>query len=317
VAGARTATPQSGQGEEQSGRGWAWGWRLAAFAALLLLLTLLLQTGVVLLDPSAVGRLTAGAAAAACAAALIATWVMMSAVESRPPAALGLALSARAAGDLARGVVFGAVLIGLLSLLMLAAGWLDLPNGSAVAAPPVASVLHMTVLLALAALFEELAVRGYAFQVLASARGPAFAVVCTSVVFAALHGANPGVGWAAIGNTLLAGILLGILYWRTFSLWWVTGAHLAWNWTMGVGAGLPVSGLDVGGSLLGLTVTGPGLWTGGEYGPEAGLLLTLVTLAGIAWTASTPRLSRDPAVLALGPLVDPTAGSRRIESEEP
>jgi membrane protease YdiL (CAAX protease family) len=241
---------------------------------------------------------------------------MMSGVESRPPAAVGLAASPRSGRDLARGFVFGTVLIALLCVLMLAAGWVDLPERDASGMQAFSSVLHVTVLLSLAALFEELAVRGYAFQVLARAHGSVFAIGFTSVVFAALHGANPGVGWTAIGNTLLAGILLGILYWRTLSLWWVTGAHLAWNWAMGVVAGLPVSGLDVGGSLVGFTVVGPGVWTGGEYGPEAGLLLTLVTLAGIAWAVRSPRLSRDPAVLAMGPLVDPTAGSRRIESEE-
>ena len=48
--------------------------------------------------------------------------------------------------------------------------------------------------------------------------------------------------------------------------------------------------------------TGPEIWTGGSYGPEGGLALTAVPLAGIAWAVRTPRLRRAPSVLALHPL---------------
>jgi hypothetical protein len=185
---------------------------------------------------------------------------------------------------------------------MAAAGWLGVglawPGGREV----LQSGAHVTVFLLLAAFLEEIAVRGYPFQVLAEALGPGVAVVATSIVFAVLHGANPGVGWTAIWNTFLAGILLGIMYWKTMSLWLVTGAHFTWNWTMGVAAGMPVSGLDLGVSGVESTVRGPELLTGGAYGPEGGWLLATATLAAIIWAASTPRLSRDPAVLALRPL---------------
>jgi len=191
-------------------------------------------------------------------------------------------------------------------LAMAAAGWLQLSGRAPGTLTALGPTLYVTVLLVLAALFEEVAVRGYAFQVLARARGPAVAIVSTSLVFSGLHAANPGAGWAAIWNTLLAGILLGILYWRTLSLWWVTGTHFGWNWTMGVAVGLPVSGLDVGAPVVGVTTGGPSILTGGDYGPEAGLLLTLVTLGGIAWAARTPRLTRDPEVLALGPMIETT-----------
>jgi membrane protease YdiL (CAAX protease family) len=242
---------------------------------------------------------------------------MMSAVESRPPASLGLVVNARAAQDGARGFVLGFVLVAGVGAAMAVAGWLRVslraPGETAALAP----TLYVTAMLVLAAWFEEIAVRGYAFQVLAQARGPTVAVAVTSLVFAALHGANPGVGWTAIVNTLLAGILLGILYWRTLSLWWVTGAHFAWNWTMGTAIGLPVSGLDVGGMLVEGTVVGPVLWTGGDYGPEAGLLLTAATVVGIIWTVRTPRLSRDPEVLALEPIVEPPAQWAKSNACEP
>ena len=304
---------------------WTWIWRLAAYATLLVLALLTFQALLVALDPASIGELTLWGVGAAVAAALVAGWVMMSRVESRPPAALGLVVNRRAARDFSLGCGIGAGLLGSVVLVMAIAGWLNV-TGIGVSSDVIARGMpYVTVLLVLAAFFEELAIRGYPFQLLAGAHGPGVAVGGTAVVFAVLHGANPGVGWGAMGNTLLAGILLGVLYWRTLSLWLVTGTHFAWNWTMGVAAGLPVSGLDVGPALVDVSVSGPDLWTGGAYGPEGGLLLTMATIAGIAWTARTARLSRDPAVLALGPLIggevereNPVSGSEiapRIGSE--
>lgn len=295
---------------EGTGRdGPRWGRRLAAYGFLLVLLTLLLQAAVAVLVPATLERLTLSGAAAACAAALAATWVMMSGVESRSPVALGLALSPRMAVDLVRGVAIGLTLIGLVLGAMILGGWARVSSVGGTAPSNSGSVMHVTLLLLVAAFFEELAVRGYPFQLLARARGPGFAVGATSIVFALLHGANPGVDRTAIANTLLAGILLGILYWKTLSLWLVTGAHFAWNWAMGVGAGLPVSGLEVGSPLARIRVDGPEPWTGGAYGPEGGLLLSVVALLGIAWAARTTGLSRDRAVLAREPLMEMENGS--------
>lgn len=282
---------------------WAWVWRLAAYASLLFLALLTFQALLGALDPASIGEFTLWGVGASVAAAIVAGWVMMSRVESRPPAALGLVVNRRAARDFSLGCGIGVGLLGSVVLVMAIAGWLNV-TGTGVSSEVLAGGMpYVTVLLLLAAFFEELAIRGYPFQLLAGAHGPGVAVGSTAVVFAVLHGANPGVGWGAMGNTLLAGILLGVLYWRTLSLWFVTGTHFAWNWTMGVAAGLPVSGLDVGPALLDVSVSGPDLWTGGAYGPEGGLLLTVATVIGIAWTVNTSRLSRDPAILALGPLI--------------
>lgn len=298
----RTGPPSSTRSPGDRSR-LAWGWRLAGYVALLLLLTVSLQLVVILTSGvDAASPLDIRIVGAAVIAALAASWVMMSRVESRPPAALGLVPGRRALGDFARGCVVGCALVGATCGLMVVAGWLN--PSEVVAARPGSpeSVLDVTALLLLAAFLEELAVRGYPFQVLAEARGPAIAVGATALVFGALHGANPGVGRIAIVNTILAGILLGIMYWRTLSLWLVTGAHLAWNWTMGVAVGLPVSGLDVRGDGETIRVGGPETLTGGDYGPEGGALLGLVTLAGILWLAKSSHLTRDPAVLALSPL---------------
>lgn len=287
----------------------AWGWRLLAYFALLVTFTVLLQVVVLRTGLAEPGELDVWTAGSAAVGALLASWVMMSKVESRAPAALGLLPGRRAAQDFALGAAVGVVLVGATSLLLLAAGWVHVSAVPGSTTSWFGHMVQVTVVLSLAAFSEEIAVRGYPFQVLAERAGPVVATLATAALFAALHGLNPGVGLTAFANTFLAGILLGIMYWKTLSLWLVTGAHVAWNWTMGVAVGLPVSGIDLGSGMTRASLVGPPAITGGTYGLEGGWLLGLFTVAGMAWVARTPRMSRDPAVVALEPL--PCGDDRR------
>jgi len=234
-------------------------------------------------------------------AALAASWVMMSAVESRSLAALGL-VPAEFIADSACGLVAGGLLVaGALGILAItgALSWEFVP---VVPAVWLGSISRTALILGLAAFLEEILFRGYALQLVGEALGPVVGIGLSAITFGAAHAANPGVGSLALLNTVLAGILLGIMYWRTFSIWLVTGVHLGWNGVMSLAADLPVSGLVLGSPAIRATVAGPEIWTGGSYGPEGGLALTLVTFAGIAWAVRTPRLRRAPSVLALHPL---------------
>jgi len=93
-----------------------------------------------------------------------------------------------------------------------------------------------------------------------------------------------------------------VAYWKTYSLWFATGVHFGWNWTMSFAADLPVSGLPMDTPGIEASVTGPRLWTGGDFGPEAGLVVTAVTLAGIAWLLWSDRVGRSLRILALDPI---------------
>jgi len=59
------------------------------------------------------------------------------------------------------------------------------------------------------------------------------------------------------------------------------GLHVTWNLCQGAVFGFPVSGDKEGASLLGIQQGGPTLMTGGAFGPEAGLMGVLASLAGI------------------------------------
>lgn len=262
--------------------GLAWAGRLAAFAGLFIAFGLVFgfATTVIAGLPGAEAaesidwRTVAPVLLAACAA----TWLLAVGIDRRPLSALGLRPGPPGLVELGSGVLAGLAIIGAAILALAAPGWVSWT----VSAAPVLDGLNVSALLLVAAFTEELLFRGYPFRVLHVRFGPVPAVVATSVAFGLVHGANPGVTPLALVNLTLAGVLLGVAYWRSGSLWFVTGLHFGWNWVMAA-SGLPVSGLDVSVSGLEAAVTGPVLWTGGAFGPEGALMITFVTVLGTVW----------------------------------
>ncbi|MYH08726.1 MAG: CPBP family intramembrane metalloprotease [Gemmatimonadales bacterium] len=262
--------------------GWAWAGRLAAFAGLFIAFGLVFGFATALIAglpgteaaESVDWRTVTPVLLAACAA----TWLLAVGVDRRPLSALGLRPGPPGLAELGSGVLAGVAIIGAAILALVAPGWVSWT----VTPAPVLEGVQVSALLLVAAFTEELLFRGYPFRVLHVRFGPVPAVVATSVAFGLVHGANPGVTPLALVNLTLAGVLLGVAYWRSGSLWFVTGLHFGWNWVMAA-SGLPVSGLDVSVSGLEAAVTGPVLWTGGAFGPEGALMITFVTVLGTAW----------------------------------
>lgn len=267
-----------------------------------------------LLPASAVADLaTHLSVAAALVAALFASWWCITRLENRSLAALGLPLDRPALGELGRGLLVGVGLMSLAVAALVLSGSLRWGAQEGGAIGDLAGVLIAgTLFLLVAAFVEELLFRGYPFQALAEEWGGATAIGVTSVAFGLLHLFNPDPSPLGLVNIVLAGVLLGVAYWRTYNLWFPTGLHLGWNATMGIGADLPVSGITPDQRGFGFldtpgfeaVVRGPELWTGGGFGPEAGLAVTLAAGFGIVWLSRTDWLSRSLRVRALGPLPD-------------
>jgi hypothetical protein len=166
---------------------------------------------------------------------------------------------------------------------------------------------------------EEALMRGYLFQALAEAWGGGVALWFTSVVFGLLHLGNPNTSWVGLANIMLAGLFLGLIYWRTASLWWATGAHMGWNWTMGFLADLPVSGLEVVNTPgIEPRIGGPEWLTGGSFGPEGSIVATLVLGLTVIKLWSAPWLRPGKRAREVKPLflsggtkeLDPAEGQR-------
>jgi membrane protease YdiL (CAAX protease family) len=135
-----------------------------------------------------------------------------------------------------------------------------------------------------AAVHEELLFRGYPFQKL-FAWSKLFAIFAGAFVFAALHSSNTSVTLLGLVNVFLGGILLGVAYQRHLRLWFPIGLHLAWNITSGPILGHEVSGYAPLESVLVEIGSGPAWLSGGEFGIEGSVLMTLVEATGIALLA--------------------------------
>jgi hypothetical protein len=146
--------------------------------------------------------------------------------------------------------------------------------------------------LAIAALAEEIAFRGYPFRRLIEAVGPIAATIGMSLFFGLGHALNPGATWTSVFVTMLAGLLLSVAWLRTHGLWLPWGLHFAWNASIGILFGLPISGINDFASVVQTRTFGP-LWlTGGSYGPEGAGFTGVVLLVGVAVLV---RITRDYA----------------------
>ena len=113
-----------------------------------------------------------------------------------------------------------------------------------------------------------------------------------SLLFGLGHVLNPGATMASILVTMLAGLLLSVAWLRTHGLWLGWGLHFAWNASMGILFGLPVSGINDFASFVQTRAFGR-LWlTGGDYGPEGAAFTVIVLLIGIVVLV---RVTRDYA----------------------
>jgi hypothetical protein len=108
-----------------------------------------------------------------------------------------------------------------------------------------------------------------------------------------LHLGNPNATWVSAAGIFLAGLFLAYGYLTTKQLWLPIGLHIGWNFFEGVVFGFPVSGLDIY-RLMRTTISGPDLWTGGAFGPEAGLVLLPGLLLGAALIFAYSRFIRTP-----------------------
>lgn len=132
----------------------------------------------------------------------------------------------------------------------------------------------------LVSLIEETSIRGYVLNSLLHSFNKFGALLVSSLLFALLHLANPNMSIISFVNIFLAGCLLGAGYIFTKSLWLPIGLHFSWNFFLGPVLGFEVSGLSFQG-IINQSVTGPVWLTGGQFGMEGSLLLTLVIVLAI------------------------------------
>lgn len=149
---------------------------------------------------------------------------------------------------------------------------------------------RLLLFLVVAAALEEVVFRGFLLRLWELAAGSRVSLAMTSLIFALLHSGNPSAAPLALLNTVLAGIVLGLLALRSGSLWPALSLHFVWNAAQGPLLGLPVSGLPANGLAVLPMAPGTGLLAGGSYGFEGGLSATLVLVVGCVFLNRSDRV---------------------------
>jgi membrane protease YdiL (CAAX protease family) len=218
---------------------------------------------------------------------LLLLWVRL--FERRGPSALGL--NARGPMRFVRGYLVGlAFLLTVIGVIWIAGGYVVEGAGAFGSAAVGAALLPIGVLLLgfiIQGSSEELLFRGWLMQLIASRHGLWIAVVANSALFALAHAGNIEPSkelYVGLANIVLFGLFISLYAIREGSLWGVCGWHAAWNWLLGLGFGLEVSGtvIDTTPLITDLTGAEGAAWwlTGGVFGPEASLVTTAVLLIG-------------------------------------
>jgi membrane protease YdiL (CAAX protease family) len=241
------------------------------------------------------------------------SWFCLRFLEGLRFASLGYAFHSGWLRDLSQGIGLSAVMIVLVVLIQLGAGGSRIQLNSEWPQSPhlITSIWRAllsgfglaTLLLLVAASFEEIVFRGFVFQTLLRDVPAAVPILLLSLLFGLAHWSNPSRTLFSTTNTILAGIWLAVAYLKTRSLWLPTGLHFGWNWMMGLFFGIPVSGLPLRDSLL-VTTSGSPYWlTGGGYGSEGGFSATLILGLAILviWRAPWWRISPEMAAANLRP----------------
>jgi membrane protease YdiL (CAAX protease family) len=205
-------------------------------------------------------------------------------LDRRSFESLGLKVGRQALFDLLAGIGIVLVQLGFIYGIMSSLGWLTF-DGFAWEFDAPGTVLMTTLLFFVIFLLvgwnEELLSRGYHLQTIASGLNMFWAVLISSAFFGLLHLDNPHATWVSTAGIFFAGVYQSYGYIRTRQLWLPIGLHVGWNFFEGVVFGFPVSGLDIY-ALTRIQVTGPVSWTGGAFGPEAGLILLPSLIVGSA-----------------------------------
>lgn len=206
--------------------------------------------------------------------------------EKRPFWTLGYELK-NAATQYGRGVLIGMLMFGGAVGLLAITGTIAFEKGDPAeqGLAALGGVIIVLIGWVIQGGAEEVVFRGWMLPVVGARYRPWIGLLISSLLFALLHGLNPGLSALAIVNLVLFGVFAGLYAMREGSIWGISALHTVWNWVQGNFFGFEVSGtIASGGTLINLMETGQDWLTGGAFGPEGGLAVTIVLLIGILVT---------------------------------
>jgi membrane protease YdiL (CAAX protease family) len=215
---------------------------------------------------------------------LISVWIAARYFDKRPFKNFGIHFNRLWAKEYLIGVSIAASAVVTIFLIEWSTGWL-IVNGygwnASANLPFGLGFFSYFLAMLMVGFHEELFSRGYHilnlteglnYQNIGTKGAIIIAVLLSSSLFGFLHASNPNASFISTFNIILAGIVLAIPFILTGRLALSAGLHFSWNFVMGGILGFPVSGNTIQFTVLNIQQNGNPMWTGGDFGPEAGII---------------------------------------------
>ena len=179
------------------------------------------------------------------------------------------------------GIMFSLVQMGVIALVYQVSG-IGSFELNELSLEPILFILGLFPFWLLQGGTEEVATRGWLLTRIAARTNLPLAIVISSSLFGILHMGNAGVTFLSVLNIILDGVLAGLLFIYTDSIWLVVAQHGTWNYVQGNLLGFQVSGTGADASIFSFTMgDGPDWLTGGAFGAEGSIITTLVLLLSL------------------------------------
>ena len=234
-------------------------------------------------------------------ARLITVWISAKYMDKRLFSDLGVTLNKTWWIELLFGLGLGAIAMSSVFAVQLSLGWVSIKEVCHVFSSDgsfVISLITYFIFILVAAAVEEFFYRGYLLQNIAEGlnfknnpnKAIIFAVLLSSILFGLTHVFNDGATFVSTANIMFAGVFLSIGYILTGRLAISIGLHIAWNFFQGNIFGFAISGntfIKESVTLFSIEQRGSDVWTGGDFGPEAGFIgliaMLIITFSVIIW----------------------------------
>lgn len=211
-----------------------------------------------------------------CASMILSIVIFWRKFDKKPLSDIGLINLKDGFKDLIIGLILGAVTLTIVFFILLVTGNIKLiaalsrPNFNI-------SALTGLILFIFVGINEEMFARGYCFTVLKQSTNKWIALIVSSIIFAAMHSLNSGISFLSYVNLFLFALLAMYITIKSGNLWLSIGLHITWNYFEGNVFGFLVSGNEANG-IYNVRNTTDNIINGGQFGPEGGLIVTLVLI---------------------------------------
>lgn len=223
---------------------------------------------------------------------ILATFIMVKFVEKKDLEYIGLTKLNIYFKDLLVGFIIGGITLTIMFFVLLAYGGYSFENS--LLQPYLSiNIISGLILYIFVGISEEVFGRGYCVTLLISSGNKKWAaLIMSSVIFSLMHLDNANFNILGFINGIAIGMLFAYMYYKTERLWLPIGYHIAWDYFEGSIYGFPVSG-RISNGMYEIKLIKEDILTGGAFGPESGVLCTILILVGflVVWKVYSKRKS--------------------------